>query len=170
MAGYSKVVISAGNIEICADVYLVDNRMTPLLGKPAIAGLGLIRFVDTVGTAYGTDWVHTFPELIKGLGSMNSEVKITLSHQIGSYVQSAPRRVAAARKQLLRNELIRMEGLGVIEKIEEATEWCAPCIVVPKKNGKLDVCIDFTNPNKSVRREYHPLPTSEETFSEIGNS
>ena len=81
-------------------------------------------------------------------------------------MQSVPRRVAAARKQPLKEELTRMEKLGVIEKIERPTEWCAPCIAVPKKNGKLRVCISFTNLKKSVKREYHPLPTSEEECSE----
>ena len=63
-----------------------------------------------------------------------------------------------------------MEELGVIAKIEEPTEWCSPCIVVPKKNGKLRVCIDFTNLNKSVKREFHPLPNVEETLAELGHS
>ena len=40
----------------------------------------------------------------------------------------------------------------------------------PKKNGKLRVFIDFTNLSKSVKREYHPLPTSEEALAELGQS
>ena len=49
-----------------------------------------------------------------------------------------------------------MKKLGVIEQSERPKEWYAPCIALPKKNGKL--CIDFTNFNKSVKTEYHPLP------------
>ncbi len=63
-----------------------------------------------------------------------------------------------------------MERLGVISKISKPTDWVAPCIVVPKKNGKIRVCIDFTRLNQAVKREHYPLPTSEETLSELGNA
>lgn len=86
------------------------------------------------------------------------------------FIQTVPRRVAAARKEPLWLELERMKRLGVIEKVEELTEWCASCIVVLKKNGKLHVCIDFTCFNAAVRREHQPLPTTEEALSELGNA
>ena len=126
--------------------------------------------VDSVGSDDKTDLILKFPDLFTGLGSMEDKVKIVLEDDAIPFTQSIPRRVAAAQKQPLLEELNWMERLGVIAKVEEPTEWCAPCIVVPKKNGKLRVCIDFTNLNKSVKREYHPLPTQEETLSELGNS
>ena len=61
-----------------------------------------------------------------------------------------------------------MESMGVIRKIEEPTEWCAPCIVVPKRNNSIRVCIDFTWLNQAITREYHPLPTTDETLSTLG--
>ncbi|KAL7833199.1 hypothetical protein SRHO_G00302170 [Serrasalmus rhombeus] len=35
-------------------------------------------------------------------------------------------------------ELNRMEQQGVISKVEQPTEWCAPMVVVPKETGKMD--------------------------------
>ena len=58
--------------------------------------------------------------------------------------------------------------MGVIEKVEEPTDWCSPVLVVPKKNNSIRVCIDFTKLNKAVKREFHPLPTTEETISDLG--
>ena len=81
-----------------------------------------------------------------------------------------PRRIAAARKQPLRMELDRIEKLGVIKRIEKPRAWCSPCIVVPKKNGKIRVCIDFTKLNQAVMREFRSLPTTEEVLSELGSS
>ena len=46
-----------------------------------------------------------------------------------------------------------MKKLGVIKKIERPTEWSTPCNAVPKKNGELRVCIDFTNLKKSVNKD-----------------
>ena len=92
---------------------------------------------------------------------MGTQVRIVIDSGVEPFVQSVPRRVAAAKKQKLKKEFIQLEKLGVIEKIERSTEWCAPCIAVPKKNGKLRLRIDFTNLNKSVKREYQLLQKSD---------
>lgn len=70
----------------------------------------------------------------------------------------------------MKTELDRMVGMGVIKKIEKPTEWCTPCIVIPKKSGSIRVCIDFTKLNESIMRNYHPLPTTNKTLSLLGNS
>lgn len=170
VTGQANTCLSLGDKEISENVYFVENLVTPLLGKPAISKLGLIKFDECLDTVLATKWPERFSKLFQGLGTMDSKVSILLDPQISPYIQSVPRRVAAARKKPLLDELRRMESLGVIEKVEEPTDWCAPCLVVPKKNGKLRVCIDFTNLNKAVKREYHPLPTVEETLGELGDS
>ena len=166
--GYSEAVSSAGDNSVRENVYIVDKLVTPLLGKPAIANLGILNFMDNIQT--GIDWIAEFPALFKGLGTMETKARIVLDDSVTPFAQSVPRRVAAARREPLLEELQRMEMLGVIEKIEEPTDWCAPCIVVPKKSGKLRLCIDFTRLNKAVKREFHPLPNAQETLSELGNS
>lgn len=60
------------------------------------------------------------------------------------FVQAVARRTAAAHKQPLKLELQKMEKMDAIQKIEKLTEWCSPCIVLPKENDKMRVCIDFT--------------------------
>lgn len=72
------------------------------------------------------------------------EVMITLKWSVVPYIQSVPRGVAAARRCPLQEELQRMERMGVIQHVEEPTDWCSPCIVVPKPNKKIRVCIDYT--------------------------
>ena len=83
---------------------------------------------------------------------MGTEVKIQIKEDAVPFVQTVPCRVAVARRKPLQEELFRMERLGVIEKVKDPTNWCLPCVVVPKKNGKICVCIDFTKLN----REYYP--------------
>ena len=168
IAGRAKAKLCRNDTQIDETVYLVEGLVTPLLGKPAISKLGLIQFIHEVEGS--CPWFSDFPEVFKCLGNMKNEVNITLKEEHTPFVQSVPRRIAAARKKHLKLELERMERLGVIKKIEKPTEWCSPCIVVPKKNGKIRVCIDFTKLNKAVMREYHPLPTTEETLSELGSA
>ena len=64
---------------------------------------------------------------------MDTQVRIVINSGVEPFVQSVPRRVAAARKQPLKEELTRMEKLGVIEKIERPTEWCLRALQFRRK-------------------------------------
>lgn len=56
----------------------------------------------------------------------------------------------------VKEELERMEQLGVIERVEQP--WCAGLVVVPKANGKVRLCVDLMKLNESVRHERHLIP------------
>jgi hypothetical protein len=165
VVGMAEIELSSGSKCIVENVYVVDGLVTPLLGKPAIAALGMVKFVCEIQEP--VNWCRRFPKLFEGLGVMETDVDIQLADEYQPFVQAVPRRVAAARREPLRLELERMTRLGVIERIDEPTEWCSPCIVVPKSNGKIRVCIDFTKLNTAVKREYHPLPIIEETLGTL---
>ena len=64
----------------------------------------------------------------------------------------------------MQEEIKRMEQLGVIELIDEPTEWCSPIVVVPKAHGRVRICVDLTKLNKAVRREIYQMLTVEETL------
>lgn len=167
--GISKVKLQKGDKIVEEWVYVINNLKRPLLGKPTIKKLNLLQFIDEVD-ADATVCEKEFPKLFTGLGSMPHEVNVTLDPKVTPFAKAVPRTVPAARKGLLFTELQRMERMGVVEKIEEPTDWCSPVLVVPKKNNSIRVCIDFTQLNKAVKREYHPLPTTEETISELGKA
>ena len=38
-------------------------------------------------------------------------------------------------------------------------EWLANVVLVPKKDGKVRVCVDFRDLNKASPKDYFPLPT-----------
>ena len=50
--------------------------------------------------------------------------------------------VCFAIKEALGHELNRLEAEGILEKVKHS-EWAAPIVVIPKKNGQLRVCGDF---------------------------
>ena len=57
-----------------------------------------------------------------------------------------------------------MEALGVISKVDEATDWC---VVVPKSDGRVRICVDLVRLNESVCREYHQMPTVEQVLAQV---
>ena len=48
------------------------------------------------------------------------------------FALTVPRRVAIPLMQPVKEELERMEKLGVISRVGGPTEWCAGMVVVPK--------------------------------------
>ncbi len=53
-----------------------------------------------------------------------------------------------------------------IKSIEKAT-WLSPIIVIPKKNGKLRICIDFKKLNAATNKHPYPLPFIDEMLNTI---
>ena len=69
------------------------------------------------------------------------------------YSIHTPRRVPIPLLPKVKQELERMEKLGVISKIDEPTDWCSGTVVVPKQNGNVRICVDLTQLNQYVKRE-----------------
>jgi len=56
--------------------------------------------------------------------------------------------------------------VGFIQSIEEAT-WLSPIVIVPKKNGKLRIYIDFKKVNATTKKDPYPLPFTYEMLNTI---
>ena len=50
-----------------------------------------------------------------------------------------------------------MLRLGFIWPVKQAT-WLSPIVVVPKKNGKIRVCLDYRKLNAATMTDAFPLP------------
>ena len=81
-----------------------------------------------------------------------------------------PRNVPLPLRTKVQAELMRMESMGVISKVEIPTPWCAGMVVVPKRSGEVRICVDLKFLNESVLREVHPLPKVETTLSQLSGA
>jgi hypothetical protein len=54
-------------------------------------------------------------------------------------------------------EVQRLLDANVIRKVKYS-EWLANVVLMPKKNGKMRMCIDFTYLNKSLQKDPFSLP------------
>ena len=148
-------------------MYVVSTLSKPLLGKPAIESLNLISRVDIVDK---DSCKANYHELFTGLGLMSGEYKIRLKPDSTPYAITNPRRVALLLMLKVRDELERMQSMGVITKINEPTEWYAGIVAVPKPNDKIRICVHLTKLNESVCRERHILPSVDHTFAQLSGA
>ena len=108
-----------------------------------------------------------FPNLFKGLGNLGEPYEIKLKPDAKPYCLYTPRNVPIPLRTKVREELDRMEAMGVISKVDEPTPWCAGMVVVPKKSGSIRICVDLKPLNESVLREVHPLPKVDDTLAQL---
>ena len=156
------------------DVYVVKDLRIPLLGRPAIEALNLLSRVqvdrvDDIGTPL-PNIPEMFPKLFTGLGKIEGDYQIKLNPDAVPYSLNTPRRVPLPLLPKVRAELDEMQAKGIIDRIDEPTDWCAGMVVVPKSNGKIRICVDLTNLNKSVKREKHLLPKVDHTLGQLAGA
>ncbi len=90
------------------------------------------------------------------------DTTIPLTHQ-AKYIINL--NYATTIKQYI-NKLL---AIGFIEFVEETT-WLSPIVRVPKKNGKLRMCIDFKKLNATTKKDPYPLPFMDEVLNiVVGN-
>jgi len=51
----------------------------------------------------------------------------------------------------------RLLNANAIREVKYS-EWLVNLVLVPKKNGKMRICIDFTDLNKTCKKDPFPLP------------
>ena len=67
---------------------------------------------------------------------------------------NTPRSVPFAYRDKLKAELDLLQSQQIIAPVTEATEWCIPIVVTPKKNSdKIRMCVDLSHLNRFVVRE-----------------
>ena len=86
------------------------------------------------------------------------------------YCAATPSKIAFPLMEPCRRELERMEANDIIEKVTEPTDWCGRMVPVPKKSGKVRICVDLKCLNRAVRREHYPLYTIEDIAPRLAGS
>ena len=109
----------------------------PLLKRIACQKLGVAN-VDEIASQVRTRHMkRTHPKVFTGLGCMPGEYEIKHREGLAPLNLATPRRIPIPLQPRVREKLKRMEDMGVIEKVDQPTEWCSPVVVIPKKNDKV---------------------------------
>ena len=72
-------------------------------------------------------------------------------------VKQGQRSMSEERQKAAQAEVQKLLDAGVIREVLYL-EWLANVVMVPKKNGKWRMCIDFTILNKACPKDEYPLP------------
>ena len=156
------------NRDIPVMFIVADTSSPPILGLSTCENLNLIKRVMTVKSKEEQlpDFISDFDSCFGELGTLPKVHKIVIDPSVPPVVHP-PRRVPIALQPKLKEELDRMEKLGVISKVTEPTDWVSNLVVVEKENGKLRVCLDPKDLNQAIKRPHLQLPTAEDIISKM---
>lgn len=106
---------------------------TNLLGRKTAIKMGLVRRVNGL---------ESYDDIFGDIGLLKCEpVKIELRPDAQPYSIATPQRIPFPILPQVEEELKRMQSLGIIEEVKDATDWCAPMVpVIKKEQETTDLC------------------------------
>ncbi|MCG8079184.1 MAG: DDE-type integrase/transposase/recombinase [Candidatus Thiodiazotropha taylori] len=147
--GYFIAETYRNNHKFLIRIFVVKgNDQCNLLSRGASSAMKLVRRIDEI------------PERVFGkTGLINCDpVKIELRDDAVPYSVTTARRIPFPLLPKVEQELEQMLRDGIIEKVSEPSDWCAPIVPVPKPDGNVRICVDYKKLNESIKRELYMLP------------
>ena len=84
-----------------------------------------------------------FGNVFNGIGCFEGTFYLQLKLDSRPY-QVPPRHIAYALQKLFKEELQHLQELDIIVPlgVDKMAEWCNSFVLVPKANGKVQLCLD----------------------------
>lgn len=154
-------------IKSCLAMNIIQYKDNDLLNKPKTDGSWVYAIEDLPPPVTKEELMLKFPDVFgEGLGKLDGQYTIRLDETVPP-VQHAPRRIAVALRPQLKDTLDALEAQGVIAQVTTPTRWISSIVAVPKKNGKLRICLDPKDLNRAIQREKYQLPTVEDIATRL---
>ena len=186
VVGTALLRVWRGDYHCKLDCKLVEHaEIRPLLGRKACLGMKIVSYLDNDAmnkpmTGNASVYALDQPNLLS-IQQLKQQYPVVFGEAVGLLegpyhirldehaipVQHAPRRVPVALRETLHNTLTELTEQGIIEPVQRPTAWISSLVIVPKKNGKLRLCLDPKDLNQAILREHYPLPTIEEVATRL---
>ena len=154
-------------IKSCLAMNIIQYKDNDLLNKPETGGSSVYAIEDQPSPVTKEELMLKFPDVFgEGLGQLDGQYKIRLDETVPP-VQHVPCRIAMALRPQLKDTLDALEAQGIIAQVTMPTRWISSIVAVPKKNGKLRICLDPKDLNHAIQREKYQLPTVEDIATRL---
>ena len=159
--------------------FVVDENLTPILGKRAAEQMGLItvhyeQFDSVTGVSSTDAEFVAFIDTSQAFDTTTQGIipgKVPLATCEGAQPCILPaRREPIATKPAIKKELDRMVARDIITPVNEPTDWVNQMSVQYRKNGKIRICLDPRPLNKVLKSEHYQQPVLEEVLPELSKA
>lgn len=111
-------------------------------------------------------FLQKYAEAFTGVGKMSGKHHITLDESVTPVI-NPPRLVPQSLHMKLKETLDKLEGSGIISKVNKPTNWVNNLVIIEKPNKELRLCLDPKDLNAAIRREIHRIPTPETIIANL---
>ena len=183
---YKNQVIGVASITVSQPVNIVDARKIDLkenLQSAEERGVEnknkieeLISQIDlSIDTALTLEEQHELKEFLRrnyhvfaanpSKPSINSHVKHTIDTGEARPIKRRPKRLTHEEQEIEKVHIKQMLENGIIRKSK--SPWAAPVVMVPKPDGTISFCVNYTALNSVTKPDRYPLPRIDETIDKL---
>lgn len=162
ISGMFRAIIRAGQNQVDAKFYIVQNGQRNLLGDKTAKQLHVLRVGFDIASVESP--IQTCFPKIKGI-----VVEIPIDESVQP-VKQGYRRAPIALEERIYDKLKLLLDLDIIEKVRGPSAWVSPMVPILKSSGEVRICVDMRRANQAVHRESHPLPVIEEILGSLAGA
>ena len=159
------------------EFHVVNTQSSPLFGLKSCIQFDLVKITYAVdskqlvadGHMTKSSVLKDYPQLFKGLGSIPGECSIHLKPDAIPVVHP-PHKIPVGLKDRCKAELDRMVSIGVIQRVQEPSQWVNSMVIVENKSGQLRLCLDPHDLNKNVQRPHYPIRTLDDVLTQLNGA
>ena len=151
---------------------VVKGNYTPLIGPRASQQMNLVTVHQeniqkvTIQNLTLNQVIEEFGDVFKGQGCMEGKLHLEIDGTVTPVI-NPPSRVPFAIKDNLKSELDRLDGLQMIRKVKEPTEWVSSLVVFGKAKWIVE---DLYRPSPlEYGGEAIALPVIEDVLPDLSN-
>ena len=146
MSLYSMEEFGSSTIEIFPGRTLNINKNLEKLQQEE-----LIKTLQKHSTAFAWEYID-----MKGINPKTRIHHIYIEENCRP-IRQPQRRMNPNLREIVKENLQKLLNVNFIYPISDS-QWVSPLVIVPKKNGKWRVCIDYQEMNKATIKDHFPLP------------
>lgn len=103
-----------------------------------------------------------------GVGRLDGRYCIILDNNVAP-VQHPPRRAPIPLQDVLKRTMDDLVRQNILAPVQRPTR-VSSLMAVPKKDGKLRICLDPRDLNRAIRREHYLLPTIKDIAARLSGA
>lgn len=163
-----KVINLKNKKEYNLEFVIVEGPAQPLLGAQALQAMKLITVnTEHISALDASDNIaNEYSDIFEGDGQLPGQLHLEVGDNARP-VRQPVRKVPIAIKPTLKKELKRLNESGIIEPVDEPTDWISSMVVVMKSTNKVRLCIDPQPLNKVLKRNIYPIPTIDDILPDL---
>lgn len=178
--GQINFVARYGDATNVFEFLIADGSIKPILGLRACVTLGIIARTGTskatqvnsdnniqqIDSVEKAKFVDEYADIFDGLGIIKTNQTLAVL-PTAKPIAKPPRRIPAKVIDQVKQKIDELEAMGIVERVDEPSQWVHNLVVVEKPDGSVRLCLDPRELNNVLMDEFFMIPTLEEISEKI---